>query len=178
VVVGRAEIGEFVELPRIGAAAIRLLDEGLTVGEAEQRIAREHDVELDVAELAEALLELQFVATVDGRSTSAEPSPREHLPWLRERHVRWLFGRSATAVWIGVLAAALTTCWYRPELVPSAPDFYWTPYVGLAVLVNTALFSCTASVHELMHLAAAAPTARRPESASPPDSSTWWCRPT
>jgi hypothetical protein len=28
VVVGRAEIGEFVELPRIGAAAIRLLDEG------------------------------------------------------------------------------------------------------------------------------------------------------
>lgn len=156
VVVGRAETGGFVELPRIGAVAIALLDDGLTVGEVEERIAREHDVELDVAELAEALLELEFVSTVDGRPVSdGDGQPREHLPWLRERHVRWLFGRTANVVWLGVLVAAVITWWDRPDLVPSASDFYWTPYVGLAVLVNTALFSVSASLHELMHLAAA-----------------------
>ncbi|PSL52826.1 hypothetical protein B0I31_111113 [Saccharothrix carnea] len=155
VVVGRAETGAFVELPRIGAIAISLLDTGSTVGEVEERIAREHDVELDVVEFAEALVELEFVSGVDGRSLSGGAQRREHLPWLRERHVRWLFGRTANVVWLGVLLAAAVTWWQRPDLVPSASDFYWTPYVGLAVLVNTALFSVSATVHELMHLAAA-----------------------
>ncbi|MPZ81567.1 MAG: hypothetical protein GEV28_14665 [Actinophytocola sp.] len=156
VVVGRADTGEFVEVPRVGADAVRLLGEGLTVRGVADRIDREQDVALDVAELVEALLELGFATAVDGLAV-AEPAdvPRAHLPWLRERHVRWLFGRTATVVWCAVVAAAAVTWWRRPELVPEASDFYWTPYVGLAVLVNTALFSVSLSVHELMHLAAA-----------------------
>jgi hypothetical protein len=69
--------------------------------------------------------------------------------------VRWLFGRTATAVWCVVAFAAVATLLRRPDLVPSAADFYWTPYVGLAVLVGTLMFSVNLSVHELMHLAAA-----------------------
>jgi putative peptide zinc metalloprotease protein len=54
-----------------------------------------------------------------------------------------------------VALAAVVTCLRRPDLVPAAADFYWTPYVGLAVLVGTVMFSANLSVHELMHLAAA-----------------------
>jgi hypothetical protein len=157
VVVGRPVLGEFVELPRIGAEAVRLLGDGLSVAEVEARIAERHGVELDVAELAEALVDLGFVSTVDG-SPVPDPivsQPASHLPWLEARHVRWLFGRTASAVWFAVVVAAVVTCWRRPDLVPAPADFYWTPYVGLAVLVGTALFSVNASVHELMHLAAA-----------------------
>jgi putative peptide zinc metalloprotease protein len=157
VVVGRPALGEFVELPRVGADAVRLLGAGLAVGAVEERIAERHGVDLDVAELAEALVDLGFVSTVDGDPVSdpAESRPASHLPWLAARHVRWLFGRTATAVWLMVVAAAGVTWWHRPELLPDAADFYWTPYVGLAVLVSTAMFSVSASVHELMHLAAA-----------------------
>jgi putative peptide zinc metalloprotease protein len=157
VVVGRPELGEFVELPRVGAAAVRLLGDGLSVRAVEERIAREHDVDLDVEELAEALVELSFAAAV-GDTAVPDPAgdrPGSHLPWLRAAHVRWLFGRTATAAWCVVALATVVTCLRRPDLVPAAADFYWTPYVGLAVLVGTVMFSANLSVHELMHLAAA-----------------------
>ncbi|GAB1509642.1 hypothetical protein [Actinophytocola sp. KF-1] len=157
VVVGRPVLGEFVELPRVGADAVRLLGDGLSVAAVETRIAHEQDVELDVAELLEALVDLGFVAAVDGEALPdpADDRPGSHLPWLRAEHVRWLFGRTATAVWLVVVAAAAVTWWRDPGLFPSAPDFYWTQYVGLAVLVGTVMFSVNLSVHELMHLAAA-----------------------
>lgn len=157
VVVGRPELGEFVELPRVGADAVLLLGDGLPVGAVEDRIARRHGVELDVAELADALVGLGFVSSVDGKVVPdpVDDLPASHLPWLAARHVRWLFGRTASAVWLAVVVAAGVTWWRRPDLVPSAEDFYWTPYVGLAVLVGTAMFSVNVSVHELMHLAAA-----------------------
>jgi len=109
VVVGRAVLGEFVELPRVGADAVWLLGDGLSVAEVEARIAAEQDVELDVAELAEALVELGFVAAVDDEPLPdpADERPGSHLPWLRPGHVRWLFGRTATVVWFAVVAAGL-----------------------------------------------------------------------
>ncbi|HET9139779.1 hypothetical protein [Actinophytocola sp.] len=157
VVVGRPELGEFVELPRLGAVAVRLLGDGLSVRAVEDRIARDHGVELDVADLAEALVELSFAATVDGMALPdpADERPGSHLPWLRAEHVHWLFGRTVTGIWAIVVAAAVLTWIRRPDVIPTASDFYWTPYVGLAVLVGTFMFSVTTSVHELMHLAAA-----------------------
>jgi putative peptide zinc metalloprotease protein len=157
VVVGRPALGEFVELPRVGADAVRLLGDGLSVRAVEARIAADHDVELDVEELAEALVELSFAAAVDDTAVPdpADDRPGSHLPWLRAGHVRWLFGRAATVVWCVVALAAVVTCVRRPDLVPSATDFYWTHYVGLAVLVGTVMFSVNLSIHELMHLAAA-----------------------
>jgi putative peptide zinc metalloprotease protein len=156
VVVGRMETGEFVELPAIGAAAVRLLGEGVPIGVAEQRIAADHDVELDLAELAEGLIELGFVAAVSGRPVADGANlPGSHLPWLREHHVRWLFSRTAALLWLGVVVATVVTWWRQPTLFVTAGDFFWSDYVGLTVLVNTALFSVAVSVHELMHLAAA-----------------------
>lgn len=157
VVMGRTELGEFVELPRVAADAIELLGQGRTIGEAEAAVAAEHDVRLDLGELAEALVELGFVATVDSQPIPdlAQRLPGSHLPWLHERHVRWLFSQPVGALWLGVLIAAIVTWWQQPDLFVEASDFYWTSYVGLAVLVNTVLFSVSLSVHELMHLAAA-----------------------
>lgn len=156
-VVGRAALGEFVELPGVCADAIRLLEQGMTVAEVEQRIDAGYDVELDVAELAESLVDLGFVSEVDGRvlPDPAAERPASQLRWLRDRHVRWLFSWPANLLWAGTVLAAAVTWWRSPELLPAAGDFFWTPYVGLAVLVNTALFSVSVSVHELMHLAAA-----------------------
>jgi hypothetical protein len=156
-VVGRPELGEFIELPNIGADAIRLLDTGLSVAEVEHRLRDELAVELDVAELAEALIDLGFVATVDGQALPdpAAELPGSHLPRLKPEHVRWLIGWPALAVWLAALAAAAVTWWRQPHLLMAPSDFYWTPYVGLAVLVNTAMFSVCVSVHELMHLATA-----------------------
>lgn len=157
VVVGRPEIGEFVSLPALYGEAVELLGAGLTVGEAGRRIEAEHGVELDVAQLVEVLVDLGFVARVNGTDLPdpAGELPPPHLPWLAERHVRWLFGRPMKALWAAVVGAALVTLVVRPDLVPAYGDFFWSDYVGLTTLVNTAMFSVVISVHELMHLMAA-----------------------
>jgi len=156
VVVGRPEVGEFVELPAIGARAVELLDAGTPIGAAEERLATEHDVDLDLVDLVLALWEAGLVAEIDGRSVDdSHRQDQPHLPRLQARHVSWLFGRTAKVAYLALVAATLLTVARRPELLPSYRDFFWTDYVGLAVLVNTALFSVTAILHEMSHLVAA-----------------------
>ncbi|MGW7483316.1 hypothetical protein ACWGH8_32525 [Nonomuraea muscovyensis] len=157
VVVGRAEIGEFIELPAVYGEAIRLLREGLPVGAVEQRLAAEQDVEIDVAELVEALTELGFVDSVDEQRLPdpAADAPRSHFRWLTARHVSWIFGWPMKLGWLLVVAAALVTLATRPDLLPHYEDFFWSEYVGLTVLVNTVMVSLTLSTHEMMHLMAA-----------------------
>ncbi|MGH8917512.1 MAG: hypothetical protein ACRD0H_04090, partial [Actinomycetes bacterium] len=156
-VVGRAEIGEFIELPTAAAEAISLLGDGRPLGDTEEAIQHRHGVRLDIAELVETLVELGFVVSVDGKrlSTPAGHHPGEHLPWLEERRVRWLFSRPVGALWTLIVVAAALTWSVDPSTLPTANDFFWSPFVGLVVLVNTVMLSVHLSVHELMHLAAA-----------------------
>ncbi|GAA4512434.1 MULTISPECIES: hypothetical protein [Nonomuraea] len=157
VIVGRPELGEFVSLPALYGEAIRLLGDGLPIGVVQRRIEDEHDVELDVVQLVEALVDLGFVARLNGADLPdpAGQAPPAHLPWLAERHVRWLFGLPMRVLWAVVVGAALVALFGRPDLVPVYQDFFWSDYVGLTTLVNTAMFSVVISLHELMHLAAA-----------------------
>ena len=157
VIVGRPELGEFVSLPALYGKAIELLGDGLPIGVVQREIEEQHDVELDVVQLVEVLVELGFVARLNGTDLPdpAEKAPPAHLPWLAERHVRWLFGRPVLVLWAFVAGAALVTLFGRPDLVPVYQDFFWGDYIGLTTLVNTAMFSVVISLHELMHLAAA-----------------------
>ncbi|MEO3886431.1 hypothetical protein [Nonomuraea sp. B5E05] len=156
-VVGRPEIGEFVELPAAYGEAISLMADGMSVGATRRRIADVHDAEVDLAELVEALSELGFVASIDGTPLpdAAASTPRGHFRRLSEHHVAWLFSMPMKALWLVVVAAALLTLTVRNDLIPTYSDFFWSDYVGLTVLVNTAMMSASISVHELMHLTAA-----------------------
>ncbi|MEV0194882.1 hypothetical protein [Nonomuraea sp. NPDC050691] len=156
-VVGRSEIGEFIELPAVYGDAIGLLGAGLSISTTEVRIAAEQDVELDVAELVEALTDLGFVRSVNGEPLPDPEAntPRSHFSRLTERHVAWIFSRPMKVAWLLVMGAALVTLAMQPDLLPNYTDFFWGDYVGLTVLVNTVMVSISISMHELMHLTAA-----------------------
>ncbi|GAA3424212.1 hypothetical protein ACQP10_36020 [Streptosporangium sandarakinum] len=157
IIVGRPDLGEFVELPAVCGDVIRLLGEGRPVADVEAAVAAEHDVELDVADFVESLADLAFVAEIDGLplpGPASEPVTG-HFMGITERHVRWLFARPMKLFWLAVVAAAALTVLTRPGLFPRHQDFFWSGYTGLSVLVNTAFFSVVASVHEMMHLLAA-----------------------
>ncbi|HEV7655720.1 MAG TPA: hypothetical protein VGP36_13450 [Mycobacteriales bacterium] len=153
-VVGRPAAGTFVELPAIGAEAVQLLAAGLTVGDVEQRLT-EGDDRPDVAGLLDELVDLGWVAELDGRELPDPVPPRVRLGWVPPAAVGWLFSRPVVlGVWALVLAAVVTVATH-PALVPTPQHFFWTDYVGLATLGNTLLFVCGGLVHESMHVAAA-----------------------
>lgn len=155
-VAGRPSGREFVALPRIGVQAIRLLEDGLRVGQAESALAAGGECP-DVGGLVESLAEIGFVAAIDGR---ALPEPDEatipsQLEWLRAGHVRWLFSRPVVVGYVGLAAVTGLTLWRKPGLAPNYRDFFWGRSVSLVVLVNVLAFLVGGTLHELMHLAAA-----------------------
>jgi putative peptide zinc metalloprotease protein len=154
-VVGRAETGEFVEVPEIGARALRLLGAGLSVEAVEDRLTRDGE-RPDVAGLLDDVADLGWIATLDGR---ALPDPVASVPtqarWLRPDRLRWVFSRPAAGCLAVLVVAATVTVVRRPDLLPGYRDFFWSGYAGVATLVNTLLFLTGALVHEVMHLAAA-----------------------
>ena len=154
-IVGRVETGTFVSLPEIGARALEILREGVTLQEAETRLAAEDGSTVDLQAFAADLLDLQFIAAVNG-NPARSPSPAlSHLPWLQPRHVRWLFSRPITAAYFTILAAAAVTIILRPDVLPRYSDFFWSPLLSLVIAVNLVLGTFHLGIHEMAHLVAA-----------------------
>jgi hypothetical protein len=154
-VVGRRDGGGYVELPGVGVAAIRLLDQGLTV-DAVEGVLGDGDDRPDVLGLVDTLVDLDWVSTLDGAPL---PDPigaaRVQFGWLRPGHLRWLVSRPVAVAYAALLAVTAVTVIAQPGLLPSYRSFFWTDYPGVAALGNVLMFVAGASVHELMHLAAA-----------------------
>jgi hypothetical protein len=154
-IVGRIETGTFISLPEVGVRALEILREGETLHEAEAQLATEDGSTVDLQAFAVELLNLGFVAAVDGDPTPSPVTARSHLPWLQPRHVRWLFSRPVAAVFWTILAAAAVTAILHPDLLPVYNDYFWSPLLSLVIAVNLVLGTFHLVIHEIAHLVAA-----------------------
>jgi putative peptide zinc metalloprotease protein len=154
-IVGRIATGEFIAVEEVAVEVMRLLDEGLPVGEVRRRLAAETGRDLDVAGGVADLVELGFVAAVDGRPIAGPPVPTPTLPWLRPRHVRWMVTRPVGVGLVVLVAAAVLVLIRRPDMVPTARDLLWSPHGWVVLAGNAAICWSIIAVHELAHLATA-----------------------
>ncbi|MFF2464129.1 hypothetical protein [Streptomyces mirabilis] len=79
-IVGRLATGRFVALPEVGKQALDLLGQGLSTTEVEERLRETTGDDIDVPDFVEALVDLGFVAEVDGREVASPPPPNPTLP--------------------------------------------------------------------------------------------------
>jgi putative peptide zinc metalloprotease protein len=155
VVVGRADIGDFVALPELGATIIRELSGGARIGDVEQALLKQ-GVEMDVAGFVAQLSGLGFVRAGDGIPDPAAPPARPGtLPRLRARHVRWLFTRPAYAAYLLTLAAAVTALVLQPRVRPHYGDIFFSGSTSAVLAGTTGLFLVIVALHEFAHLASA-----------------------
>jgi putative peptide zinc metalloprotease protein len=154
-VIGRVETGEFVRVPDAGKQAAGLLAAGVAVDDARAALRRKTGADIDVADFAAALIELGFVAEVDGVTVAQPPCTRPTLPWLHARHLRWLLHPAvAVAAGLGVLASVVML-FAEPRLLPGYRDLLWSHSGGAVILGNAALSWTIIMVHELAHLGTA-----------------------
>lgn len=156
-IVGRVELQEFVAMPELGIRAIRLLSDGHTVGETRQRLESEDDEAIEVLSFVEQLRDLGFLKAIDGIVLDAEPQGdvASSLPWIRPRHVGWLFSGPLLAVYAAICAAALVIVVIRPRLLPRYGDLFISRSTTTVVVADTALTLALMGLHELAHLLAA-----------------------
>ncbi|GIJ30882.1 hypothetical protein [Micromonospora sediminimaris] len=153
-VVGRVDTGSFVRLPPIGHRAITLLPQ-TTVGEVRTTLREESGADVDVAEFVSDLVDLGFVAEIDGRPLPTAPVPRPMLPWLRPRHVRWLLHPVVPLIAGAVVLAAAVAIGRDPVLAPRHQDLLWSDSGGLILLGNFGIVWTLIGLHELAHLVTA-----------------------
>ncbi|MER7170792.1 hypothetical protein [Streptomyces mesophilus] len=157
-IVGRMATGRFVALPAAGKRVIELLQEGLTVPDVGVRLRQETGEDVDVPEFVTALIDLEFVAEVDGHPVPAtEPKPPP-LARLRPRHVRWTLHPALPVTAGALVATALFLIATRPELALDFRTLLWTSHGSLVLALHAAAGWTLLFVHELAHLLTARAT--------------------
>jgi putative peptide zinc metalloprotease protein len=152
-IVGRAATGDFVGLPAEAITFLDALRDGGTILDARQRTAEIHGEDIDALDFTGELIELGFVAAVDGQVIEEQTPRPPSLPWLRPGHVAWLFGAPALAV-AGVLIVAgiVATAVSGP---PGYSAFFALGRPGVSIALIAGLSLAVVAVHEFSHLAAA-----------------------
>ncbi|MEU6087861.1 hypothetical protein ABZ865_13760 [Streptomyces sp. NPDC047085] len=153
-IVGRQGNEQVVALPEIGLAALRLLTEGRTVGQARAALRRDTGRDLDVGAFAESLAAAGLVAAIGERRFETEPVPVS-FPRLRQRHVRWALHPVLHAFVLAVPLAGLTAVVLRRRGLPSWDDLVWAHYGTVNLLVQSLVAWCLIGLHELAHLVTA-----------------------
>ncbi|MFE2464497.1 MULTISPECIES: hypothetical protein [Streptomyces] len=154
-IVGRLATGRFVALPEVGKQALDLLGQGLSTTEVEVQLRETTGDDIDVPDFVEALVDLGFVAEVDGREVASPPPPKPTLARIGPRHVRWVLS-PALPVLIALLIT--TTLLTRPPVPLGYRTLLWSPH-GSAVIALGAGFGWTLLLlHECAHLMTARAT--------------------
>src|SRR5260370_4386461 len=161
-IVGRPELSAFASVPPIGVEAMKLLEQGLSVGEVAATLQEDDDVPSDIADFVQTLMEYGLVAEIDGQQiavTVQEDEQRQGIEvfrGLQSRHVRWFFGAPAFVVYAAMLVISALLLFLRPQLIPTSDNFFVLPW---SYAVNTLLMMAVSFslifVHELGHLCAA-----------------------
>jgi hypothetical protein len=153
--IGRMETGEFVALPPIAVEALRLLGEELTADEVAARLHEAHRRDINVTGFVENLLDLGYVAAVDGQPVAGPQPIRPTWPWLLAHHARWTLSPVTTAVAVVVPLCAVVAAFLTPALVPSYHNLLWSTHTSLILVGNAAIAWTIIVLHELAHLCTA-----------------------
>jgi putative peptide zinc metalloprotease protein len=153
-IVGRVATGEFVSVPTEAMTFIGVLRRGGTVADAKRYAEAAHGDDIDALDFVASLVELGFVAAVDGERVAQEPPRPPSLPRLRPRHVSWLFCAPALLL-VGAFICAGVTAAAISGSFPGYAAFFALGEPGLNLVLVTAITMAIVALHEFCHLAAA-----------------------
>jgi putative peptide zinc metalloprotease protein len=154
-ILGRAPAGPFIAVPHIGVVAIELLADGHTLGDTERELGRRYGESVDVRGFVHTLSRLGLVADQPSQPDRPRRAPGISLPWLRDRHVRWLVGGPFAVIWSGLIGAAAAALVAYPRSRPGLRDLVWAHSAAVVLVGDLAVVSAAIFIHELAHLAVA-----------------------
>lgn len=153
-IVGDPARGAFVQLPPIGVTVIERLRTGASIAEVTGTFRETAGSDVDILDFASTLLELGFIAAVDGAAIAGTGSNEPERRWLtgpRPEKIRWLFGRVAWSLYSLLFAGCVAVEIAAPSYRPHASDFFFLddPLASIAILTLISL--SVVGGHECFH---------------------------
>lgn len=150
-IAGRLDLRRFVVLPRAGAAAIEFFHADCSIDEAAARLTATEGCVFDVLSFAQELVELGFIAEIDGTPVHSAQPPPASFPRLRPEHARFALSPIFLVLFGGVMLAAIMTLVLRPDLLPGFHDLLWSPQGSTVLAFGAGAGWSLVYVHELAH---------------------------
>jgi putative peptide zinc metalloprotease protein len=154
-IVGRQDIGVYINLPEPGVEALNLLRKGTSLKEAESLLSNKYGEEITLKGLVEDFIDAGFIKSVDGTDLEQAHEVKEyHFTWIKKSHVSWLFSRVAVTVQILFIVSGLSLLFFK-GYTPEYSDLFFYPWY---TVVGGVTFVCAwllAFKHEFYHLLAA-----------------------
>jgi putative peptide zinc metalloprotease protein len=154
-IIGRADTGNFVQVPDVAHRILLLLRGQSTVGQVNDKLLSEGYEPVDVADFIEDLADLDFIDAIDHHQLP-QPDPRPpSLPWLKPRHARWTLHPTTALAASMIIVAGIGCLAARPDLVPTYRSLVWSRWSGIVLAGNMAIAWVLIFLHEFSHLATA-----------------------
>ncbi|WP_232696473.1 PqqD family protein [Brevibacillus daliensis] len=156
ILIGRADISNYIVLPAIGVEIVDMLDEGKSINEVAVIMEERLGEPVDVLDFAQDLIgSYQFVHMVDGEVVNELVPVVDHLSWIKERTGQFFFNRVTFGFYGLIFLAGLTICISTGKYVPVFSDIFVSSSVTVSVLVSFVTTWVFLFFHELAHLMAA-----------------------
>jgi putative peptide zinc metalloprotease protein len=158
--VGNADIEEFYQFPEQGLSILNMLKSGATVDDIKIRLEAESSETIDVDDLVEQLLSMEFIYPFDQsylfRERAAAMKRTGRSLAIDSRVAKAIFSLPVLACYLVIVGYALTLAVSRPELQINWLAFYTeTNRTALFILILF-LSIVGMAAHELGHMLAAA----------------------
>jgi putative peptide zinc metalloprotease protein len=155
-VLGRPDLGIYVEVPEPGAIFIEALQEGASLEEATRRASEAAGEPVDGEDFLATLTEAGLLDPPGAEGASSPTAP------ARSRQIRWIEGVSPTmaarlfgpVAWSAYGAAALFAIGVlvmRPQLRPTFESFYFLADPVLSILLYLPIALTLGAIHEAWH---------------------------
>lgn len=155
-IVEDAESGEFYEMPYVCIEAIRLLENNLTLGEAEKQLKADFpQEEVDIMAFAEQLLELDLVEEADGHHIPRK-HPSKGTEGKEQRIInggigKWVFSNYSIGLYGAMLISVIALWAVHPNLFPRYTDLFVSDLMVINSVVWLVLSLAIVLVHEWGH---------------------------
>jgi putative peptide zinc metalloprotease protein len=156
-VLGRPDLGIYVDVPEPGAVFVEALKAGASVDEATRQASQTAGEPVDGADFLAGLAEAGLLdppgaqGPADGPSAPARARPIRWIEGVSPEVARWLFGRVAWAVYVASAVVALAILVGQRQLRPTFESFYFIGDPVLSILLYAPIALLLRAVHEVWH---------------------------
>lgn len=153
-VLGRPDLGLYVEVPEPGIVFLTALRDGASLEDATAAASEAVGEPVDGEDFLRGLAEVGLLEPVQSGDPAVAPAGGRRIRWIEgvsPRVARWFFGRIAWTIYGTSALVAFGLLLFRPDLRPGFEDTWFLTDPVLSVLALLPLSLALAAAHEAWH---------------------------